>query len=311
MSRFRSRRSRLGGFTLVELLVVIGIIALLIGILLPTLSRAREASKSIVCLSNVRQTGQAVPMFVNEHDGYVFKPWFNDEPNNNGDRYKWEWRDPYWGWDTVVMKYLDQASDVLACPSDPAGPDVNPYDPGDTIWNIRSEWSASTEDDYPSSYRYNASNGARGPFFAMKLSRIEFPTEAILIFDGLASNFHHAATWEENQLGQINPNNEFDVVDLMRHNEGKKSNKSKANYLFFDGHGESLAYESTWKPVGESLLFEGEQPGPWNIVVKTVYPTPWRTTYVARSGSVASGGYIGWHDIVPYDPATPIVVDPN
>src|SRR5689334_9520640 len=65
----RSRTPR--AFTLVEILVVIGIIALLVAMILPALNKARTSASRVVCASNERQIAMSMIMFANEHHGYL------------------------------------------------------------------------------------------------------------------------------------------------------------------------------------------------------------------------------------------------
>src|SRR3954454_19933994 len=71
MHSVRRRLQRIVAFTLVELLVVIGIIAVLISILLPTLANAREAANRAACLSNLHQIGIMLNMYANQNRGKV------------------------------------------------------------------------------------------------------------------------------------------------------------------------------------------------------------------------------------------------
>src|SRR2546430_3979181 len=74
----RANHRRSIGFTLIELLVVIAIIAILAGLLLPALGRAKEKAQLTKCLSNMRQIGVGIQLFVDEHGGAF--PLFGNGP---------------------------------------------------------------------------------------------------------------------------------------------------------------------------------------------------------------------------------------
>ncbi|MEO1584348.1 MAG: prepilin-type N-terminal cleavage/methylation domain-containing protein [Planctomycetota bacterium] len=99
-------RTRRAGFTLIELLVVISIIALLIGILLPTLAKARRSSQRVADASNQRQIGLAANFYAEDNDQYVPREGVSGDPPPPNNRVELLSPDrPPWA--VVLRPYLD------------------------------------------------------------------------------------------------------------------------------------------------------------------------------------------------------------
>jgi prepilin-type processing-associated H-X9-DG protein len=262
---------------LIELLVVIGIIALLIAILLPVLNLAREQANTVKCLSNLRQIGQGAQMYTIDFPGYVLPA---------GYQYVSQGHLNVENWATILVNrhYIKADSSnpgVFRCPNGrdqpilydalgptSAEPTSRTSDAGATGWQLTSYpgapnngsgleltvWyginanpATDTNNIYLSPCRRLPSDD--GDWRNLRTNQVRRPSETVLIYDGVYMN-----------LRAVNPNR-----INARHNRHKAT-----NLLFFDGHVETVPTASLppdftlttlLKPMYSGTVWRLDQPG--------------------------------------------------
>jgi len=219
-------RHTLGGFTLVELLVVIAVIALLLGILMPALTGARRKSLSIVCSSRMRQISAASMMYAQDNEGQFARS------SHSASVYGWlRWEQafmPYLGygrykgstttaWDNAFKKFYH-------CRADERKPAKMSY--GKNVWFELESTEVADVLGLDSGPTYRTATQVRHP-----AATVEFGEQ----FAGMGDHLM-AQTW-------IGPSSSQDYapaeLDAKRHGR-------TANYGYLDGHVWSQVFKETF-----------------------------------------------------------------
>lgn len=198
-----------GGFTLVEFLVVIAVIATLAGMFLPSLTQAREKARVANCINNLKQMGLVLMMYANDHDGLIM----------GGDT-----SGKYWWMDGIDLYSGGKGyanNKIFYCPSDP-----NWRANGGSLWNQSYGENRAGAYDLSGSY---------GPFVYYRLDRFTAPDRTLYITERSTVNTHGgaAATYP-----YVSPT--LDVSDDIRGPLSQRHN-NMCNTLFLDGHVASVS----------------------------------------------------------------------
>ncbi|MCW5554822.1 MAG: prepilin-type N-terminal cleavage/methylation domain-containing protein [Verrucomicrobiae bacterium] len=204
-------------FTLIELLIVIGIIALLAGLLLPSLARSKQLAQRLKCVSNLHQLGLATQMYWDDHAGICFR--YNLGPTNGGTLYWFGWlgagaegQRPFDATMGALYPYL-QGRGVELCPS---------LNYAMAQFKLKASGAAY-------GYGYNLHLSAAPPFKVSKLAR---PSDAALFADAAQINDFQPPASRTNPMLE-----EWYYVDsTTNYPNGHFRHSRRANVAFCDGH---------------------------------------------------------------------------
>lgn len=246
------------GFTLIEILVVVAIIALLISILLPSLKKARDQAKEVVCRSNLKQLGLLVQYYQQDFDGYPPPHFYVKggvcDPSQPPGAFQWN--------TYTTKRYLKQRDDepyeLYFCPTDTRTMENTLY----WMYDISYGIAHTLYVDYEAIYHADPLD--TGCVVKLnKMSRIDHPSATILLGDSADPIERREQFLEEYQTNNdpdllfAITNDIWDgyIIDPYYRYPAKRHHKG-AHILFADQHAEWIAFDQLIRP-------EDEEPCPW------------------------------------------------